>query len=526
MKKLLFFLCSFFLLQYINAQSVGVGTSTPNASAQLEVASTTKGFLVPRMTTAQRTAIAAPANGLMLYDTNLSAFYFYNGSSWNAVNSGGGGGSSWTASGNNIYNSNTGNVGIGSIVGLKEKLSVKGNLFVTHINGNDLVNGGNKAALNLHGANTGSGVVNFLKPDTSTGASIIYGNVLSQFFLQNGSNTYQLFLRSNGNVGVGTSSPIEKFDVNGNIRSRNNILADNDITLTGNLQAGNNVSASGNVSGGNLSTSGNLVTVGTSLLNGDVTTNNDININNAAAIVQFKINAAKKAFFQLNGDDLRFGTNSSNSAGKVVVRMDGDDIVSFEKSAAGAPLARFLLNGTSKGSIGLNAGGDMILGTGAGSAMVLTPTGGGSLLLNPTNAGNVILSPSGGGDIFMNTTSGGNIYMNPNGQVAIGVSVAAASGYKLTVSGKVLCEELKVKLRSSGWPDYVFGKDYNLPSLMEVEKFIQQYKHLPNIPTAAEVEENGIEVGDMQKRMMEKIEQLTLYVIELKKEINALKKEK
>jgi len=524
MKKLFIIYLAAISCKEIQAQSVGIGTNAPNASAQLDITSTTKGMLIPRMTTAQRTAITAPANGLMVYDTNLTSFYFYNGNEWAAVNSGGGGGNNWTVSGNNIYNSNTGNVGIGSIVGLKEKLSVKGNLFVTHTNGNDLVNGGNKAVVNLHGANTGSGVVNFLKPDTSTGASIIYGNVLSQFFLQNGSNTYQLFLRSNGNVGVGSNTPLEKLDVSGNIRSRNNILADNDITLTGNLQAGNNVNASGNVSGGNISTSGNLVTAGTSFLNGDVTTNNDININNTAAIIQFKINAAKKAFFQLNGDDLRFGTNSSNSAGKVVVRMDGDDMVSFEKSAAGAPLARFLLNGTSKGTIGLTADGDMILRTNAGSGLALTPTGA-SVLLNPSG-GNVILSPSGGGDILMNTFSGGNINMNPNGQVAIGVSVVAASGYKLTVSGKVLCEELKVKLRSTGWPDYVFGKNYNLPSLMEVEKFIQQYKHLPNIPTAAEVEENGIEVGDMQKRMMEKIEELTLNVIELKKEINALKKEK
>jgi hypothetical protein len=56
-----------------------------------------------------------------------------------------------------------------------------------------------------------------------------------------------------------------------------------------------------------------------------------------------------------------------------------------------------------------------------------------------------------------------------------------------------------------------------------VEKFIAANKHLPNIPSAVEVEKNGIEVGDMQKRMMEKIEELTLYVIELEKQVNELK---
>ncbi|MEP7144760.1 MAG: hypothetical protein ABI707_17890, partial [Ferruginibacter sp.] len=69
----------------------------------------------------------------------------------------------------------------------------------------------------------------------------------------------------------------------------------------------------------------------------------------------------------------------------------------------------------------------------------------------------------------------------------------------------------------------VFDDKYKLNSLDEVEKFILQNKHLPNIPSAKEVEEKGLHVGDVQKRMMEKIEELTLYIIEMKKEIAALK---
>src|SRR5690242_8252768 len=90
MKKL--FLLPILLLTFVHArsQSVGIGTTIPNASSILDLSSTTKGLLAPRMTTAQRTAIVSPANGLMVYDTNTNSFWFYNGSSWNAVAGGGG----------------------------------------------------------------------------------------------------------------------------------------------------------------------------------------------------------------------------------------------------------------------------------------------------------------------------------------------------------------------------------------------------------------------------------------------------
>src|SRR5690606_793461 len=65
-----------------HAQSVGLGTETPNASAILDITSTEKGILVPRMTTAQRTAIASPANGLLVFDLTTGSFWFYNSGAW------------------------------------------------------------------------------------------------------------------------------------------------------------------------------------------------------------------------------------------------------------------------------------------------------------------------------------------------------------------------------------------------------------------------------------------------------------
>jgi hypothetical protein len=72
----------------LNAQNVGINTTTPDNSAVLDVSATDKGMLVPRMTTTQRTAITSPATGLLVFDSDLKVFYFYNGTAWTSINSG------------------------------------------------------------------------------------------------------------------------------------------------------------------------------------------------------------------------------------------------------------------------------------------------------------------------------------------------------------------------------------------------------------------------------------------------------
>ena len=108
------------------------------------------------------------------------------------------------------------------------------------------------------------------------------------------------------------------------------------------------------------------------------------------------------------------------------------------------------------------------------------------------------------------------------GDVSIGIR--DSKGYKLAVAGNMIAESVKVKLQGT-WPDYVFAKDYELPSLEETEKSIQQNGHLPEIPSAAEVKDKGINIGEMNAILLKKIEELTLYVIDLKKENEARKKE-
>lgn len=88
------------------------------------------------------------------------------------------------------------------------------------------------------------------------------------------------------------------------------------------------------------------------------------------------------------------------------------------------------------------------------------------------------------------------------------------SGYKFFVKGGILAEEIRV---ATTWADYVFEKDYQLPTLKEVEQHIAEKGHLINVPSAKEVEENGISLGEIAKIQQEKIEELTLYIIEQNK---------
>ncbi len=110
-----------------------------------------------------------------------------------------------------------------------------------------------------------------------------------------------------------------------------------------------------------------------------------------------------------------------------------------------------------------------------------------------------------------------------SGNIAIG-GRNFADDYKLSVEGKVICEEIRVSMQSN-WPDYVFTDEYDLMPIDNLRKYIDEKGHLPNIPPASEVEELGIELGVMQKLMMEKIEELSLYIIQQDERIKALENE-
>lgn len=121
------------------------------------------------------------------------------------------------------------------------------------------------------------------------------------------------------------------------------------------------------------------------------------------------------------------------------------------------------------------------------------------------------------------------IFCNDDGNVGIGVDPANINAsYKLSVCGSIRAQGITV---NTGWCDFVFDKDYKLRSIEEVESFINTNGHLPEIPTTAEVEKNGVSLGDVQAKLLQKVEELTLYVIDLNKQnqklqaqVNELKK--
>lgn len=107
--------------------------------------------------------------------------------------------------------------------------------------------------------------------------------------------------------------------------------------------------------------------------------------------------------------------------------------------------------------------------------------------------------------------------IKPNGEVGIGTT--NPDGYKLAVNGKVRAKSLDIE---SGWADFVFADNYYLMPLEDLESYITENGHLPEVPTAADVEENGVNVGETQVLLLQKIEELSLYIIELQKRLALL----
>lgn len=133
------------------------------------------------------------------------------------------------------------------------------------------------------------------------------------------------------------------------------------------------------------------------------------------------------------------------------------------------------------------------------------------------------------GDTLINNNvfsvnSYGKNYLLIKGNGSVGIGTQDTKGYKLAVNGSAIFTKVKVEAYS-GWPDYVFEHNYKLPTLTDVEKYILEHKHLPEIPSAAIVEKEGQDLGEMNKKLLQKIEELTLYIIEQNKNYQKLREE-
>jgi hypothetical protein len=136
----------------------------------------------------------------------------------------------------------------------------------------------------------------------------------------------------------------------------------------------------------------------------------------------------------------------------------------------------------------------------------------GAVMVGSANTGVNLRLMAGDGNprIFVDGTSGG-----------VGIGTQSMGSYKLAVQGKIGAHEINVT--TNGWSDYVFHSDYKLRPLSEVQQYIKENHHLPEVPSEKEVLTNGQNLGEMNAILLKKIEELTLYVIELEKENDNLK---
>lgn len=448
----LFCLISFSMLQ---AQvKIGGAATNPHASAILELdGGTTRGLLMPRMTTANMNAIASPAEGLTIYNTTEKAVYVRTNSEW--VKSGSGTGFSLPFYGE----INTGTTAFSVI---------NSGLSQTAIFGK--ANAGFSGAAGVHGDANVAG---------SYGIKGTGNQGTGGYF--NSTNKYSL-VTEKGSVGFGTVSPTNAFvEIDATNTNLNTMLLYDESPI---IQMSNSIGNGGPI---------------------------------------------YKGFVQLSNNDLKIGTNFENPNGQFIIRTGGLDRI-FVNSAGFTkiPGSTGILGRLGLGIETPSAKLDINAMNTNDPVMILndeSPT----ILLRNAGVDKGFLQVAGDdikiGNPFSNATgkfivrTGGldRVFVDNNGNMSIGSS-QVAGGYKLSVDGKIIAEEMRIQ-NSTAWPDYVFKSDYNLWSLDEIKLFIEKNKHLPGIPAASEIEKEGIPVGKMQTLMMEKIEELTLHLIKTQEQI-------
>lgn len=354
-----------------------------------------------------------------------------------------------------------------------------------HINGNTLLSGTNNSLLfgpttisstNLNG-NFGIRYINnsglhFYKP--AVGSSIAVNNIL--------------YIRDSGNIGIGTNNPETKLHVSGDTKTTN-------LTATENVQAGS-LTTVGTIQGRTLTITGatqtnTLTTTGNAQV-GSLTTNGVVQASSlnilGASIMNTLIagGSIQAASFSTNGTI----QSLSSRTGSLIV----SDNVTFSR-----------LGGSNKVLV-INSNGDV--GT-ENYTSFQDNLGDHKALQNINLNGKLIVNGA-------SSTAG--LFVATNGNIGIGTTSPAQ---KLAVNGNIRAKEIKVE--TANWPDYVFDNTHELMPLEQVEDYIKQNGRLPEIPSAQEVAENGVNLGEINALLLKKIEELTLYLIQQQTTINELK---
>lgn len=363
--------------------------------------------------------------------------------------------------------------------------------------------------------------------NTSIGAYSLWKNIGGGYNTAMGLSALYNNTSGSGNTANGSSA------LNANTTGNNNAAGGN-AALTSNT-TGNNNTGFGFQAGINLTTGSNNTflgyNTGLGIATGGGNTIIGANITGTAALTNTIIiadgNGTKRLFIDNNGR-AGFGTTTPNTT--LEVNSGTASISGLRLTNLKSTSTQTVTNGT---ALSVDANGNIILvpdvSGGAGGSVVINAgtnvtVGGAGTLISP-----YVIAASTGTSLWSTTAIGTANIINTNaGGVIIGTGITSApTGYKLYVSDGILSEKVKVALKnSSNWADNVFAKDYQLLPLKEVETFIKVNKHLPGIPSADKlVSDGGIDVNVMFAKQMEKIEELTLYMIEMKKEIETLQKE-
>lgn len=425
---------------FAQKDNVGIGTTKPDQSAILDLSSSNKGLLMPRMSLQQRSGIQNPAQGLVIYQTDfLSGFYFYDGSEWKAITT--------TTSANSVADANN--------------WGLTGNNVVA----TDFLGTTNNFPLKIQVAGNWAGIIS----QSGTNAATMIGYATGP----------RIAAGANANTAIGYASMGGEVltSVTG---SDNNAMGYNALSRL--------VGGSGNVA------------VGSSAL---------------------KFLTGGSNNFGLGGAALRDLTNGNDN---VAIGYSSLVVANSGSSNSNIGIGAYSLPNTQGGAnIGIGAAtgefktgdGNVYIGHNAGRAAALTTENNKLYLANSSTTTPLIY-----GDFSAKFIAIGDVTASPAKRDGL------AAQYGLLVQKGILTEKIKVAtLTSSDWADYVFDSNYKMMSLDKVEQFVKENKHLPNVPTTKEMMESGSDLIKTDAKLLEKIEELTLYMIEMNKEIKALKKE-